>query len=126
MGCRRNGGSNRLMKVGRMNGGSNRLMNGVWSRFTRFNALMNGVSNRLTAVLGDLYDPVRPGPFDCILANPPFVPVPPGLGVGPARAGPGAPVAAPAVGNTDRAGPAVGLGNVRYDRFGEDRFDHLV
>lgn len=72
-------------------------------RFSRFNAYLNGMDpSRFTAVVGDLYDALDPGikgarsegreetpssvfgtddarEFDLILANPPFVPVPPRL-----------------------------------------------
>ena len=45
--------------------------------FTAFNAELNGLSPRLTAVVSDIYSAAHPlGPFDAILANPPFVAVP--------------------------------------------------
>ena len=44
-------------------------------RFARFNAQMNGIVN-YEVRLGSLYEVVRNEEFDCILANPPFVPSP--------------------------------------------------
>ncbi|MCH2201260.1 MAG: methyltransferase [Fuerstiella sp.] len=44
-------------------------------RFSRFNAQLNGVRN-YEARQGDLYDAVKEETFECILANPPFVPSP--------------------------------------------------
>ena len=44
-------------------------------RFARFNAQLNGIEN-YHAKLGNLYDVVDNQKFDCILANPPFVPSP--------------------------------------------------
>jgi carbamoyltransferase len=44
-------------------------------RFARFNAQMNGIVN-YEVRLGSLYEAVRNEKFDCILANPPFVPSP--------------------------------------------------
>ena len=44
-------------------------------RFARFNAQLNGVAN-YRALLGNLYEAVADQRFDCILANPPFVPSP--------------------------------------------------
>lgn len=49
-------------------------------RFARFNAALNGLSDRFTALEGDLYEALKgkeSTQFDVILANPPFVPVPP-------------------------------------------------
>jgi SAM-dependent methyltransferase len=43
------------------------------TRFARFNAALNGI-NTVTAVEGDLYDPVADRTFDRIVANPPYVP----------------------------------------------------
>jgi len=44
-------------------------------RFARFNAQLNGIAN-YQALLGNLYEVVANQRFDCILANPPFVPSP--------------------------------------------------
>ena len=45
--------------------------------FTLFNAQLNGLSDRVTAWVSDVYEGVKTlGPFDAILANPPFVAVP--------------------------------------------------
>ena len=44
-------------------------------RFARFNAQLNGIVN-YTVLPGNLYDAVPGQSFDCILANPPFVPSP--------------------------------------------------
>ncbi|MCH2212055.1 MAG: methyltransferase [Fuerstiella sp.] len=44
-------------------------------RFSRFNAQLNGIRN-YEARQGDLYEAVKDQTFDCILANPPFVPSP--------------------------------------------------
>ena len=44
-------------------------------RFARFNAQLNGIHN-YQALQGDLYQAVSDQTFDCILANPPFVPSP--------------------------------------------------
>lgn len=44
-------------------------------RFARFNAQLNGIDN-VDFALGDLYQAVEGKTFDCILANPPFVPSP--------------------------------------------------
>ncbi|MDX1252327.1 MAG: methyltransferase [Gammaproteobacteria bacterium] len=44
-------------------------------RFARFNAQLNGIDN-VDFALGDLYQAVEGKIFDCILANPPFVPSP--------------------------------------------------
>jgi len=44
-------------------------------RFARFNAQLNGVDN-YEVRLGSLYEVVEGETFDCILANPPFVPSP--------------------------------------------------
>ena len=47
--------------------------------FSRFNAQLNGCAERLTACVSDVYSSERVwelGPYDCILANPPFVAVP--------------------------------------------------
>ena len=49
-------------------------------RFTRFNAALNGLSRRITAECSDLYAAVPAGQrFRAILANPPYIPVPPAL-----------------------------------------------
>jgi methylase of polypeptide subunit release factors len=42
------------------------------THFARFNAMLNGLSN-VTAVSGDLYEPVAGGTFDRIAAHPPYV-----------------------------------------------------
>lgn len=44
-------------------------------RFARFNAAANRIESA-TFVMGDVYEPLPPGRFDAILANPPFVPWP--------------------------------------------------
>lgn len=44
-------------------------------RFTRFNSQLNGIDN-VFAVQSDLYNQITDGPYDIILANPPFVPSP--------------------------------------------------
>ena len=44
-------------------------------RFSRFNAQLNGIDN-YEALQGNLYEAVLDQKFDCILANPPFVPSP--------------------------------------------------
>ena len=44
-------------------------------RFARFNAQLNGIGN-YEVRLGSLYEVVEGEAFDCILANPPFVPSP--------------------------------------------------
>ena len=44
-------------------------------RFARFNAQLNGIEN-YHAKLGNLFDVLDNQKFDCILANPPFVPSP--------------------------------------------------
>jgi carbamoyltransferase len=46
-------------------------------RFARFNAAVNR-ADRATFVLGDVYEPLGDARFDAIVANPPFVPWPPG------------------------------------------------
>jgi len=46
-------------------------------RFSRFNAQLNGIEN-YEARCGSLYEVAGEGSFDCILANPPFVPSPDG------------------------------------------------
>src|SRR5919199_812445 len=43
------------------------------TRFARFNAALNAIDN-LTALEGDLYEPVAGMTFDRIVANPPYVP----------------------------------------------------
>jgi methylase of polypeptide subunit release factors len=43
------------------------------TRFATFNAALNGLAN-MTAVQGDLYEPVRGRTFDLITAHPPYVP----------------------------------------------------
>jgi SAM-dependent methyltransferase len=43
------------------------------TRFARFNAALNGIDT-VTAIEGDLYDPVASLTFDRIVANPPYVP----------------------------------------------------
>jgi methylase of polypeptide subunit release factors len=44
-----------------------------------FNAALNGVSGRFTALQGGLFDPVQGERFSLIVANPPFIPVPDGV-----------------------------------------------
>jgi carbamoyltransferase len=46
--------------------------------FAAFNARLNGIQNA-EFLRGDLYEPLAPGEFDLILANPPFVASPDGL-----------------------------------------------
>jgi release factor glutamine methyltransferase len=48
--------------------------------YAELNALINGGSGRIATVCGDLYAPVAGRRFDHITANPPLVPVPPGIG----------------------------------------------
>lgn len=43
----------------------------------RFNALLNGVAERIHVYQGNLYEPVPAGLYDVIVSNPPFIPVPP-------------------------------------------------
>jgi HemK-related putative methylase len=45
----------------------------------RFNCILNGLDRKVEILQGDLYGPVASQKFDIIYANPPFVPVPPGL-----------------------------------------------
>jgi len=45
------------------------------TRFAQFNVLLNGIQN-VTAIQGDLYEPVRERTFDFIVAHPPYVPTP--------------------------------------------------
>eukprot|EP00929_Paragymnodinium_shiwhaense_P038166 TRINITY_DN20219_c0_g1_i1.p1 TRINITY_DN20219_c0_g1~~TRINITY_DN20219_c0_g1_i1.p1 ORF type:complete len:888 (-),score=128.75 TRINITY_DN20219_c0_g1_i1:238-2901(-) len=54
-------------------------------RFTKLNALMNGVADRVVGIHhGALYEalPQGAGPYDAIVANPPFVPNPLGIASG--------------------------------------------
>jgi SAM-dependent methyltransferase len=61
--------------------GASRFADQAWAvditerstRFARFNAALNDISN-VTALEGDLYDPIRGRTFDRIVANPPYVP----------------------------------------------------
>jgi carbamoyltransferase len=48
-------------------------------RFTRFNAALNGLAARVQAAVGDLYSDSPQCAYTAVLANPPFVPVPPAL-----------------------------------------------
>jgi hypothetical protein len=48
-------------------------------RAARFNALLNGVEDRVEVVHGDLYAAAPAGPYELIVSNPPFLPVPPGV-----------------------------------------------
>lgn len=43
------------------------------------NAELNGLSERVEFLIGDLFEPVAGRQFDRICANPPFMPVPPGI-----------------------------------------------
>jgi release factor glutamine methyltransferase len=45
----------------------------------RFNAALNHVEDRVEVHHGHLYDPVPAGPYDLIVSNPPFLPVPAGV-----------------------------------------------
>ena len=45
----------------------------------RFNAALNGVAERVHVVTGNLYAAAPAGPYDLILSNPPFLPVPQGV-----------------------------------------------
>jgi len=54
-------------------------------RFVRFNLALNGLSHKATGMYtGSVYDalPVDAGPYDAIVANPPFVPNPYGIASG--------------------------------------------
>lgn len=54
-------------------------------RFTRFNLALNGLAHKARGLhLGSVYDALPPdaGPFDAIVANPPFVPNPSGIAAG--------------------------------------------
>merc|ERR1712194_321055 len=57
-------------------------VNGRAMRFARFNVHLNGFEKQATFIEGDICDPViqqdlvHRGPFDVVLANPPFVPNP--------------------------------------------------
>jgi len=44
------------------------------------NAAMNGLGPRIEYLIGDLFEPVAGRQFDRICSNPPFMPVPPGIG----------------------------------------------
>jgi methylase of polypeptide subunit release factors len=44
------------------------------TRCARNNAIRNGVSDRFSALTGDLFDPVGSDRFDVIIANPPLLP----------------------------------------------------
>ncbi|CAE7661611.1 prmB, partial [Symbiodinium pilosum] len=51
--------------------------------FVRFNVALNGLSHKVSGIYqGNLYEALPPesGPFDAILANPPFLPNPRGIG----------------------------------------------
>lgn len=54
---------------------------------TGVTAILNGVADRVTATLGDLTTVEFPTRFDCVMANLPGVPVPPGLDYSPAGDG---------------------------------------
>jgi hypothetical protein len=45
----------------------------------RFNTILNNLEDRVKILKGDLFEPIGTQRFDIIYANPPFVPVPPGL-----------------------------------------------
>jgi methylase of polypeptide subunit release factors len=45
----------------------------------RFNAVLNNVADRVQVVGGNLYDAAPAGPYDLIVSNPPFLPVPAGV-----------------------------------------------
>jgi methylase of polypeptide subunit release factors len=62
-------------------------------RFSRWNALLNGVQNKVEVYYGDLYHAIDDslskaqkrqgrGLFDVILANPPYLPTPPKAATG--------------------------------------------
>ena len=51
-------------------------INPVAAGLARLNAAMNGRSERVQIVVGDLYDPLEPQRFETIVANPPLLPVP--------------------------------------------------
>ena len=51
-------------------------LNPLAARAAQFNAVLNGVADRVTIVQGNLYDAVPDGRYDLIVANPPFLPVP--------------------------------------------------
>jgi methylase of polypeptide subunit release factors len=53
-------------------------LNPLAARAAQFNAVLNGVADRLAIVQGNLYDAVPDGRYDLIVANPPFLPVPDG------------------------------------------------
>jgi SAM-dependent methyltransferase len=42
----------------------------------RFNAMLNGVGDKVEVRHGNLYEAAPEGPFDLIVSNPPFIPVP--------------------------------------------------
>jgi methylase of polypeptide subunit release factors len=44
------------------------------------NAELNGLAERVEYLIGDLFEPVAGRQFDQICCNPPFMPVPPGIG----------------------------------------------
>ncbi len=45
----------------------------------RFNALLNGVEDRVTVEEGNLFDAAPAGAYDLVVSNPPFIPVPAGV-----------------------------------------------
>jgi methylase of polypeptide subunit release factors len=49
------------------------------AHLARFNALLNGVAGRVGVYQGNLYDAAPAGPYDLIVSNPPFIPVPDGV-----------------------------------------------
>ena len=49
------------------------------ARVFHINAAMNGLTDRVEYLVGDLYEPVAGRQFDRICCNPPFMPVPPGI-----------------------------------------------
>ncbi|MGH1561084.1 methyltransferase [Caulobacter segnis] len=50
------------------------------ARLARLNAGLNRLSTRIEVLEGDLYGPVRGRRFDTVVANPPLLPLPEGLG----------------------------------------------
>jgi len=49
------------------------------AHLARFNAILNGVAGRVGVYQGSLYDAAPAGPYDLIVSNPPFIPVPDGV-----------------------------------------------
>ncbi len=102
-------------------------LNAQAAHLARFNALLNGVADRVQVYEGSLYDAAPAGPYDLIVSNPPFIPVPNGIpfalcGAGgedgltvlrplleglPARLGPAGQAIIYAEGPGDREGPFV-------------------